>query len=144
MRIMTDLPMDDLNKVGPAAREIEAAGYDGAMTMEHASPPVSAPGDRGGGDQARGASDRRGHRLPQKPHGVCVRRVGLAGRLERTLRPGARLAGPRAQRAAFQRALERARRAHARIRGIAARVMARLAERGKTRLPRANTTGSAS
>ena len=39
MRIMTDLPMDDLNKVGPAARAIEAAGYDGAMTMEHASHP---------------------------------------------------------------------------------------------------------
>ncbi|MDE0330338.1 MAG: TIGR03617 family F420-dependent LLM class oxidoreductase [Nitrospinae bacterium] len=39
MRILTDLPMDDLNKVGPAARAIEAAGYDGAMTMEHASHP---------------------------------------------------------------------------------------------------------
>ena len=39
MRIMTALPVDDLNKVGPAAREIEAAGYDGAMTMEHAQHP---------------------------------------------------------------------------------------------------------
>ena len=39
MRIMTKLPMDDLNKVGPAAREIEAAGYDGVMTVESAHHP---------------------------------------------------------------------------------------------------------
>ena len=39
MRIMTTLPMDDLKKAGPAARAIEAAGYDGAMTMENAHHP---------------------------------------------------------------------------------------------------------
>ena len=39
MRIMTTLPMDDLKKAGPAAREIEAAGYDGVMTMENAHHP---------------------------------------------------------------------------------------------------------
>ena len=39
MRILTTLPMDDLKKAGPAAREIEAAGYDGAMTMENAHHP---------------------------------------------------------------------------------------------------------
>ena len=39
MRIVTALPMGDLNKVGPAVREIEAAGYDGAMTLETAHHP---------------------------------------------------------------------------------------------------------
>ena len=39
MRIVTLLPMGDLNKVGSAAREIEAAGYDGAMTLESAHHP---------------------------------------------------------------------------------------------------------
>ena len=39
MRIVIALPMDDLNKVGPAVREIETAGYDGAMTLETAHNP---------------------------------------------------------------------------------------------------------
>ncbi|MDE0330335.1 MAG: TIGR03617 family F420-dependent LLM class oxidoreductase [Nitrospinae bacterium] len=36
---MTTLRMDDLNKAGSAAREIEAAGYDGLMTMESSHHP---------------------------------------------------------------------------------------------------------
>ena len=39
MRIVTILPMDDLNKAGPAAKAIEAVGCDGAMTAEHAHDP---------------------------------------------------------------------------------------------------------
>ncbi len=37
--MFTTLPMDDLRKAGPAAREFEAAGYDGVMTMENAHHP---------------------------------------------------------------------------------------------------------
>ena len=39
MRIVTTLPMDDLRKTGPAAKAIEAAGYDGAMAVENAHHP---------------------------------------------------------------------------------------------------------
>ncbi len=39
MRIMTTLPMGDLKKAGPAAKAVEAAGYDGVMTMENAHHP---------------------------------------------------------------------------------------------------------
>ena len=39
MRIVTTLPMDDLKKAGPAAQALEAAGYDGVMTMENAHHP---------------------------------------------------------------------------------------------------------
>jgi probable F420-dependent oxidoreductase len=39
MRVLTVLPQDDLRKVGPAARAIEAAGYDGAMSMENQHEP---------------------------------------------------------------------------------------------------------
>lgn len=39
MRIAATLPMDDLKKAGAAARALEAAGYDGVMTMENAHHP---------------------------------------------------------------------------------------------------------
>ena len=39
MRVLTVLPQDDLRNVAPAARAIEAAGYDGAMSMENQHEP---------------------------------------------------------------------------------------------------------
>jgi probable F420-dependent oxidoreductase len=39
MRVFTTLPQEDLRKVGPAARAIEAAGYDGVVTQENRHDP---------------------------------------------------------------------------------------------------------
>lgn len=39
MRVLTILPQDNLRNVAPAAQAIEAAGYDGAMTMENQHEP---------------------------------------------------------------------------------------------------------
>jgi probable F420-dependent oxidoreductase len=39
MRVLTVLPQDDLRNVAPAAKAIEAAGYDGAMSMENQHEP---------------------------------------------------------------------------------------------------------
>lgn len=44
MRILTTLPQDDLNDVPAAAREAEAAGYDGLVTMENRNEPFLALG----------------------------------------------------------------------------------------------------
>ena len=42
MRVFTTLPQDDLRKVGPAARKIEAAGYTGVATQENKHDPFLA------------------------------------------------------------------------------------------------------
>jgi probable F420-dependent oxidoreductase len=39
MRLLTVLPQDNLRNTGPAAKALEAAGYDGAMTMENQHEP---------------------------------------------------------------------------------------------------------
>jgi probable F420-dependent oxidoreductase len=39
MRVFTTLPQEDLRKVGPAARAIEQAGYDGVTTQENKHDP---------------------------------------------------------------------------------------------------------
>ena len=39
MRIFTTLPQEDLRKVGPAAKAIEAAGYTGVSTQENKHEP---------------------------------------------------------------------------------------------------------
>jgi len=39
MKVFTTIPQDNLSKVAPAARAIEADGYDGIMTMENAHDP---------------------------------------------------------------------------------------------------------
>jgi probable F420-dependent oxidoreductase len=39
MRVFTSLPQEDLRKVGPRAREIEAAGYTGVTTQENRHDP---------------------------------------------------------------------------------------------------------
>ena len=39
MKVFTTIPQDNLSKVPAAARAIEAAGYDGIMTMENAHDP---------------------------------------------------------------------------------------------------------
>ncbi len=39
MRVFTTIPQDDLNRVAAAARAIEAAGYDGIVTMENQHDP---------------------------------------------------------------------------------------------------------
>jgi len=39
MRLLTVLPQDNLRNAGPAAKALEAAGYDGAMTMENQHEP---------------------------------------------------------------------------------------------------------
>ena len=39
MRVFTSLPQEDLKKVGPRAREIEAAGYTGVSTQENRHDP---------------------------------------------------------------------------------------------------------
>src|ERR1700722_4680709 len=42
MRVLTSLPQDDLRKTAAAARAAEAAGYDGALTMENKNDPFLA------------------------------------------------------------------------------------------------------
>jgi alkanesulfonate monooxygenase SsuD/methylene tetrahydromethanopterin reductase-like flavin-dependent oxidoreductase (luciferase family) len=42
MRVFTTLPQEDLRKVAPAARSIEAEGYDGAASMENKHDPFLA------------------------------------------------------------------------------------------------------
>jgi probable F420-dependent oxidoreductase len=42
MRMLTTLPQEDLRKVGPAARTIEAEGYDGVASMENKHDPFLA------------------------------------------------------------------------------------------------------
>jgi alkanesulfonate monooxygenase SsuD/methylene tetrahydromethanopterin reductase-like flavin-dependent oxidoreductase (luciferase family) len=42
MRVFTTLPQGDLRKVGPAARAIEAEGYDGVASMENKHDPFLA------------------------------------------------------------------------------------------------------
>ena len=42
MRVFTTLPQEDLRKVGPAARTIEADGYDGVASMENKHDPFLA------------------------------------------------------------------------------------------------------
>src|SRR5438045_3616131 len=42
MRVFTTLPQEDLRKVGPAARAIEAEGYDGVASMENKHDPFLA------------------------------------------------------------------------------------------------------
>lgn len=42
MRVFTTLPQEDLRKVGPAARAIEAAGYTGVSTQENKHDPFLA------------------------------------------------------------------------------------------------------
>ena len=42
MRVFTTLPQEDLRKVGPAARAIEAAGYTGVSTQENRHDPFLA------------------------------------------------------------------------------------------------------
>ena len=42
MRVFTTLPQEDLRKVGPAARAIEADGYDGVASMENKHDPFLA------------------------------------------------------------------------------------------------------
>ncbi len=42
MRVFTTLPQEDLRKVGPAARAIEADGYDGVAAMENKHDPFLA------------------------------------------------------------------------------------------------------
>jgi probable F420-dependent oxidoreductase len=42
MRVFTTLPQEDLRKVGPAARAIEQAGYDGVTTQENKHDPFLA------------------------------------------------------------------------------------------------------
>src|SRR5438270_3241408 len=42
MRVFTTLPQEDLRKVGPAARAIEADGYDGVVAMENKHVPFLA------------------------------------------------------------------------------------------------------
>jgi probable F420-dependent oxidoreductase len=42
MRVLTSLPQDDLRKTMAAARAAEAAGYDGALTMENKNDPFLA------------------------------------------------------------------------------------------------------
>src|SRR5438445_3058144 len=42
MRVFTILPQEDLRKVGPAARAIEAEGYDGVHSMENKHDPFLA------------------------------------------------------------------------------------------------------
>jgi probable F420-dependent oxidoreductase len=42
MRVLTSLPQDDLRKTAAAAQAAEAAGYDGALTMENKNDPFLA------------------------------------------------------------------------------------------------------
>src|SRR5260370_15270669 len=42
MRVFTTLPQEDLRKVGPRARAIEAEGYDGVVAMENKHDPFLA------------------------------------------------------------------------------------------------------
>ncbi len=42
MRVFTTLPQEDLREVGPAARAIEAEGYDGVHSMENKHDPFLA------------------------------------------------------------------------------------------------------
>src|SRR5580700_5796009 len=42
MRVLTTLPQDDLRKTAAAAQAAEAAGYDGALTMENKNDPFLA------------------------------------------------------------------------------------------------------
>ena len=42
MRVFTTLPQEDLRKVAPAARAIEAEGYDGVASMENKHDPFLA------------------------------------------------------------------------------------------------------
>src|ERR1700693_3954275 len=42
MRVLTTLPQEDLRKVAPAARSIEAEGYDGVASMENKHDPFLA------------------------------------------------------------------------------------------------------
>jgi probable F420-dependent oxidoreductase len=42
MRVLTSLPQDDLRKTAGAAQAAEAAGYDGALTMENKNDPFLA------------------------------------------------------------------------------------------------------
>ena len=42
MRVFTTLPQEDLRRVGPAARAIEADGYDGVAAMENKHDPFLA------------------------------------------------------------------------------------------------------
>ena len=44
MRILTTLPQNDLNEVPAAAAAAEAAGFDGALTMENRHDPFLALG----------------------------------------------------------------------------------------------------
>ncbi len=44
MRVLTTLPQDDLRRVPDAARQAEAAGYDGVLTMENQHDPFLALG----------------------------------------------------------------------------------------------------
>ncbi|MGA7866578.1 MAG: hypothetical protein WA709_20925 [Stellaceae bacterium] len=47
MRVFTTLPQEDLRKVAPAARVVEAEGYDGVASMENKHDPrpgLAGPG----------------------------------------------------------------------------------------------------
>ena len=39
MRVITTIPQDNLRKVADAARAVEAAGYDGIVTLENKHDP---------------------------------------------------------------------------------------------------------
>ena len=135
MRIVTTLPMDDLKKAGPAAKALEAAGYDGVMTMENAHHPFLPLAVAAVATERVELLTAVAIAFPRSPMVCANAGWGFASRLGRAVRVGLGSPDPCAQRAPFQRALERPRSQNARIRGITPHDMERLEEWGKTRLP---------
>lgn len=128
MRVLTTLPQDDLNAVPAAARAAEAAGYDGLVTSENQNEPFLALGVAAVNTTRIGLGTGIANRLLPESHARGQRELGPPGRLRRALRPRPGLAGPRPQRAALQRAVERAGAADARVRRSAPRHLALLGD----------------
>src|ERR1700756_1751490 len=129
MRVFTTLPQEDLRKVAPAARWIEAEGYDGAASMENKHDPFLALAVAGSVTERIELHTSVAIAFARTPMAVAETGWDLAGAHRRSLCRRPRLAGPRPQRAAVFGAVDAAGAAHARIRPGSARDLALLENR---------------